>query len=1160
MPRAVILTAIRVEYMAVRAYLKKRREEVYHGTVYERGQFSANKQVWDVIIAEIGAGNPGAAGQAERAIAYFNPQVILFVGVAGGIKDVRLGDVVASTKVYAYESGKAGETFQLRPEIGLSAYSLEQRARVEARKKDWLKRLPSPPETTPTVFVAPIAAGEKVIASTKSEVFQFLRSNYGDAVAVEMEGIGFLDATHANLKVSTMVIRGISDLIDGKSEVDAKGYQKIAACHASAFAFQVLAKLKVENDSNRLLETNSLTPLPLPNSPLGKGNELFSPQTVRPEAERDLLENVREWADSRLRGQLHHHVRLNLSKETQPRQVRPWGMEVKVAIAPSSQPLSPETIIGQVFEQCSGRLLILGEPGAGKTTSLLDLALELVARAEEDPQEPIPVIVDLSDWQPTVFSSTFRGSRVSLKNFSEPFSEKKLVQSLLNWLIRKVRGRYEASLEQIKQWLENKRLVPLLDGLDEVSPEYQQDCVRAINLWLDSEFNSELRPKQIAVCCRREPYESYSQKLQLKGAVYLQDLTDKQIQKFLVDANQGELAESLMADENLLALIRRPLLLSMAIIAYKELDLTQWQRATSAGDRLNFFLDAYIRQMLTQKTPSRAYRKNKPPSQEQTRKWLEILALQLLQDSETDFLVEGINTRWLSTFLQKVLLCALAFPVGVLIGVIAYLPFVPLIVSSASYFVDILVVFLYAALSTALLWWVYLGVGDININHFLVRLFLFSTNSMPWNYTRFFNYATERLLLQHTGNSYRFINDLLRQYLAQSRIDRYPHLINHQVFFRCGKSYASMNQYDKALQQFNRAIKLNPKYHWAIAHRGIIYRLMERDEQALQDFNHAIKLNPKYDWVIANRGIIYRLMERDEEALQDFNRAIKLNPKYDWVIANRGVTYRLMERNEEALQDFNRAIKLNPKSDWALAHRGITYRQMERNEEALQDFNRAIKINPKYHWALAHRGITYRLIECYEEALQDFERAIELNPKYNWAIAHRGLTYRLIEHYEEALQDFNLAIELNPKYNWAIANRGFTYILMGRYEEALQDFNLAIELAPKNDCRLYLRGFTYLILHQTDSAKADLNNAIQIAQDKHTQKSDNCNNTFNLALYHLVAGNPSTAQELYQAALQKGASQFQIREAIQDLTDLLLVFPENNAAQEIKATLLEFRI
>jgi len=256
MPCAVILTALLVERRAVRDHLSDLQEDVHpQGTIYERGKFASPTGMWDVGIVEIGAGNPSAAMEAERAIVHFKPDVILFVGVAGGIKDVAFGDVVASTKIYGYESGKAEQTFKPRPEIGLSAYSLEQRARAEAGKDDWLKRLsvlPEPipclPEPIPCVFVAPIAAGEKVIASTKSKVLQFLRSNYGDAVAVEMEGFGFLEAARANPQVSAMVIRGISDLIDNKAKVDKTGYQEIAARHASAFAFEMLAKLEPKHE------------------------------------------------------------------------------------------------------------------------------------------------------------------------------------------------------------------------------------------------------------------------------------------------------------------------------------------------------------------------------------------------------------------------------------------------------------------------------------------------------------------------------------------------------------------------------------------------------------------------------------------------------------------------------------------------------------------------------------------------------------------------------------------------------------------------------------------------------------------------------------------------------------------------------------------------
>ncbi|MFE4105958.1 5'-methylthioadenosine/S-adenosylhomocysteine nucleosidase family protein [Almyronema epifaneia] len=253
MPRAVIVTALSTEYLAVHEHLTDLREETHRqGTIYERGIFSVQGRNWEIVIAEIGAGNIGSAVETERAIAHFSPEVVLFVGVAGGVKDVALGDVVASTKVYGYESGKAEQTFRPRPEVVLSAHSLEQRARAEAKRGDWLKRLHPSPATIPRVFVAPIASGEKVVASKESDIFNFLRSHYGDAVAVEMDGFGLLEAARINHAVPAIVIRGISDLIDGKSKADVEGFQEIAARHASAFAFELLAKLPKGKEEQRV--------------------------------------------------------------------------------------------------------------------------------------------------------------------------------------------------------------------------------------------------------------------------------------------------------------------------------------------------------------------------------------------------------------------------------------------------------------------------------------------------------------------------------------------------------------------------------------------------------------------------------------------------------------------------------------------------------------------------------------------------------------------------------------------------------------------------------------------------------------------------------------------------------------------------------------------
>lgn len=247
--RVMILTAIEVEFMAVRRYLVNLREEVYHGTVYERGNFITEKGTWDVGIGQIGAGNSTSVAAVERAITYFDPEVILFVGVAGGVKDVRIGDVVAVTKAYGYESGKVRDAgFIARPEVGMSSFRLMERAKAETRKKNWLRRIPAfayGSAREPRALVGPIAAGEKVMASTSSDLFQFLQRNYNDTLAVEMEGFGFFGAARASEHVQALIIRGISDLIANQSEYDAQGSQKIAASHAAAFAFEVLSQLDI---------------------------------------------------------------------------------------------------------------------------------------------------------------------------------------------------------------------------------------------------------------------------------------------------------------------------------------------------------------------------------------------------------------------------------------------------------------------------------------------------------------------------------------------------------------------------------------------------------------------------------------------------------------------------------------------------------------------------------------------------------------------------------------------------------------------------------------------------------------------------------------------------------------------------------------------------
>jgi predicted NACHT family NTPase len=117
--------------------------------------------------------------------------------------------------------------------------------------------------------------------------------------------------------------------------------------------------------------------------------------------EKLLLQAVKEEVVARLKQSLHNAVLINLGKEVQPEQVkRPWSSDIKIGDN-KREPIPDNTSILEIFDQeeIAGKLLILGNPGAGKTTTMLDLAKALVTRSQEDCDYPIPVLFNLSTWK-----------------------------------------------------------------------------------------------------------------------------------------------------------------------------------------------------------------------------------------------------------------------------------------------------------------------------------------------------------------------------------------------------------------------------------------------------------------------------------------------------------------------------------------------------------------------------------------------------------------------------------------------------------------------------------------------------------------------------------------------------------------------------------------
>src|SRR5438270_6367225 len=201
-----------------------------------------------------------------------------------------------------------------------------------------------------------------------------------------------------------------------------------------------------------------------------------------------MLAKVRTfWIGGVLDKSLHGAALIALGlREQRDAVANPWRLifqqqDQKPTALPASTP------IAQVYDSANGELLILGEPGSGKTTLLLELTRNLLDRAEKDDTHPIPVVFNLSSW--------------AVRR-----------QVLSKWLVEELNTKYQVPRKIGQQWMDTDQLLLLLDGLDEVSPNYREACIDAINV-----YRREHGLVSIVVCSRSTEYLTLTKLLLLQS-------------------------------------------------------------------------------------------------------------------------------------------------------------------------------------------------------------------------------------------------------------------------------------------------------------------------------------------------------------------------------------------------------------------------------------------------------------------------------------------------------------------------------------------------------------------------------------------------------------------------------------------------------------------
>jgi len=123
-------------------------------------------------------------------------------------------------------------------------------------------------------------------------------------------------------------------------------------------------------------------------------------------------------------------------------------------------------------------------------------------------------------------------------------------------------------------------------------------------------------------------------------------------------------------------------------------------------------------------------------------------------------------------------------------------------------------------------------------------------------------------------------------------------------------------------------------------YRGNIYYGQVNYAAALNDYLKAIELNPKYSEAYYNIGVTYNTTNRFQESIEPLTKAISITPN-EYMYQTRASSFFNLRRLQEAVDDYSKAIAINPKAAQAYFNRGATYLNMQQKSSACADWKTA---------------------------------------------------------------------------------------------------------------------------------------------------------------------------------------------------------------------------
>src|SRR6266446_5200158 len=317
--------------------------------------------------------------------------------------------------------------------------------------------------------------------------------------------------------------------------------------------------------------------------------------------------------------------------------------------------------------------------------------------------------------------------------------------------------------------------------------------------------------------------------------------------------------------------------------------------------------------------------------------------------------------------------------------------------------------------------------------------------------------------------------------------------ITAEQYNKQGDEFFTAEEYDDALEAYNKAVQLKPIAS-AFYHIGWIYNDRDQFMQAIEPLSQAARLRADYAEPHQELGYAYYKLGRSHEAIPEYQNAISLKPDYGLAYLGLGdVYFNQTKQYAPAMNAYREGVRY--KTDNATAFYNLAWcynelgyanrmlggqqpkgsaRARQLFNEAITAYREAVRLRPGYGLAYTGLGDVYFVdLKEYRQAVPAYEQSISISPNNARVRYNLGWCYNDLNRFAESSEQLREAVRLKPEYVEAHTELGFAYFKLHRLPAALEELRTAIRL--KNDystAHLYL-GFVYIEQKNKAGAQAE---------------------------------------------------------------------------------------